>query len=102
MSASTETNTARREVISISSQPRPATNELTVDEVKSLNTNPLFDWIQKSLTNPLDDEDKEAFFKSKINGGAFLNHAGDVKFFMSAGISFGFSDNLAELAKKLA
>jgi hypothetical protein len=54
------------------------------------------------LKNQLDDKDKEAFIDSKIDGEAFLDLAGDRASFMSAGITFGASQNLVRLAKNLA
>src|SRR5438045_8398207 len=90
MSTSTETNIKRSEVISQSSQAMPATNKLTVDEVKSWNTNELLEWIQQNLGNPLDKEDKELLFKAKIDGEAFLGLANKVDFFISyVGLSPG-------------
>ena len=102
MSTSAEQNSKQSELNSQSSQAMPATNELTISEVESCDTYRLFDWIQRNLKNQLDDKDKEAFIDSKIDGEAFLDLAGDRASFMSAGITFGASQNLARLAKNLA
>jgi hypothetical protein len=101
MSTSAEPNPGQSELSSQSSQAMPATNELTIDKVRSWKTIHLLDWIQQNLTNPLDDEDKEAFFKSKINGSVFLKGADNEDFFLNADLSFGASVGLAELAGKL-
>src|SRR5438045_6806569 len=100
MSTSTETNIKRSEVISQSSQAMPATNKLTVDEIKSWNTNELLEWIQQNLGNPLDKDDKELFLEAKIDGAVFLEGAGNKDFFLGAGLSFGASVRLAGLAKE--
>ena len=76
-----------------------ATNEPTIQMIKSWNTNQLLDWIQQNLPVPLDNEDKELFLKAKIDGNAFLGVAGDRDFFRSAGLAPGVSQNLAQLAK---
>jgi hypothetical protein len=87
MRTSAEQNPEQSELRSQSSQGMPATNELTIDKVKRWKINHLFDWIQQNLANPLDNEDKEAFFKSKINRETFLDLAGDRDYFRSAGLS---------------
>ena len=85
-----------------SSQPvqaMSATNEPTIQMIKSWNAKQLLDWIQQNLPVPLDNEDKELFLKAKIKGSVFLEGAGDRGFFQSAGLSFGASFKLARLAK---
>ena len=78
-----------------------ATNEPTTDEIGKWKNDKLLEWIQQNLTNPLDDEDKEAFFKSKIDGDLFLKGANNGGYFQRASLSFGASEKLAELAGKI-
>ena len=99
MSTSAEPNPKQSELSSQSNQAMPT--ELTIDKVTSWKTNHLFDWIQQNLKNPLDDDDKKAFFISKIDGEAFLGLASDRESFRSVGLSLGASQKLAQLAKKL-
>ena len=103
MSTSTETNIKRSEVISQSSQAMPATNELTVNEVKRWNTSELLKRIQENLVNSLKPEDEKKFLDADIDGEAFLGLANKVDFFISyVGLSPGASQKLAQLAKNLA
>ena len=103
MSTSTETNIKRSEVISQSSQAMPATNELTVNEVKRWNTSELLERIQENLVNPLKPEDEKKFLDADIDGEAFLGFADKADFFIShVSLSPGASQKLAQLANKLA
>jgi hypothetical protein len=102
MSTSVDPNPKQDELSSQSSQAMPATNKLTIDEIKSWKRNHLFDWIQLNLTKPLDDDEKELFLKAKVNGQAFLGLAGDVDFFEKhIHLVLGVAKNLAQLAKNL-
>jgi hypothetical protein len=101
MSTFVEQNSKQSELNSQSSQAMPATDEYTIDKVKSWNTNKLLKWIQQNLSQPLNNEDKELFLKAKISGRVFLKGACNDAFFMRAGFSFGAGVELAELAKDI-
>jgi hypothetical protein len=51
------------------------------------------------LDPSLDPDDAEIIIRAKIDGSVFLKGAGDRNFFRDAGLSFGPSVKLAELAK---
>ena len=77
-----------------------AANEPTTQEIESWDKNKLLLWIQQKLSTPLEPKDAEKVVKAVINGSVFLKGAGDRKFFQSAGLTFGASVELAELARK--
>ena len=81
------------------SQENPATNEPTVEKIRSLDRNNLLEWIKESIS--LDSEDEVKFSNAKINGKVFLNHAGDIEFFKGAHLPIGVCDELAELASEV-
>src|SRR5579871_6479541 len=101
MSTSADPNPKQNGLSSQCGQAMPATTELNIDKIKNWNQNELFECIRQNLAIPLDDEDKESFFKSKIDGQAFLDLAGDRDYFRSVGISPGASQKLAQVAKNL-
>ena len=80
-------------------QAKPATNEPTTHEIRSWNAVKLLEWIQPKLSTPLDPDDAEKFQNAKIDGEVFLEGVGR-SVFMEAGLSFGASFKLAELAKQ--
>ena len=51
------------------------------------------------MSVPLKPDDEEKFLNARIDGEVFSNHPGDREFFIGAGLSYGVSDKLAELAK---
>ena len=61
----------------------------------------MLEWVQKTLSVPLDSEDQGAFLKSKLDGSVFWEGAGNKKFFIEAGIPFVASAKLATLAEKI-
>ena len=87
------------------SKPNPEQNELssqanepTTLEIRSWDKNTLLEWIEKTV--PLESTDKEKFLNAGIDGIVFFGGAGDMKFFQGAGLSFGASFKLAELARE--
>src|SRR5436305_10455012 len=100
MSPSGEANSTQDELSSRFDQTMSATNEPTVDEIRSWSKDELLKWIQQQLPNPLEPEDAEKCFNARINGHVFLKGAGDKQFFRDAGLSFEASVELAELAKE--
>src|SRR6266516_3936386 len=79
-------------------QTKTATNEPTIEEIRSWDRKKLLLWILQKLS--IEPEDEEKFSNAKINGKVFSNHAGDREFFMSAGLPLGVSDELADLARE--
>jgi len=62
----------------------------------------LLAWIQQVKPTLLSGEDLENFKKEHINGDAFLDHAGDWKFFKEGwNLPIGPSDGLAKLASEV-
>jgi hypothetical protein len=53
------------------------------------------------LSIPLEPTDEEKFLNAGIDGTVFFGGAGDKKFFQDAGLSFGASFKLAELAREI-
>jgi hypothetical protein len=70
----------------------------TIQKIKRWRATELVEWIQRVLDPPLDPDDAEKITQTQIDGRVFLKGAGDLEFFMRAGLSFGASVNLAELA----
>lgn len=79
----------------------PAENEPTAEAIGSLDEEKLLEWIQKKLPSLRETDNSDRFLKSRINGQVFLVGAGDVDFFMEAGLAFGPSFELAELAQNV-
>jgi hypothetical protein len=77
-----------------------AANEPTTHEIESWNEDTLLSWIQQKLSTPLNLADVRKVFDAEIDGSAFLQYAGNWKFFQSAGLSFGTSVKLAILARE--
>jgi hypothetical protein len=78
----------------------PAANKPTIGEIRTWKTDKLLEWMQQRLSVPLMPADSGKFLDARIEGEAFLSHAGDRDFFISAGFSFGISEKLAELSRK--
>ena len=88
-------------------EPNPEQNELssqanepTTHEIRSWDKNKLLLWIQQKLSVPLEPTDAEKFLNAGIDGTVFFGGADDKKFFQDAGLSFGASFKLAELARE--
>ena len=79
----------------------PAENEPTAEEIESLDGKELLEWIQKKLLSLRKPENSGQFLKSQINGHIFLKGAGNRVFFQEAGLEFGPSYELAELAQNV-
>ena len=84
------------------SQAEPTINEPTVQEIRSFDEAKLLEWIQQKLSVPLKPDDKEKFLNAEIDGEVFLGAAGNKEFFRWAGLSFGVSYQLAELANTIS
>ena len=102
MSASGEPNSTQDELSSRFDQTMSATNEPTVDEIRSWDGDKLLGWIKQKSSTLRKVENEEKFLSADINGHVFLKGARDKDFFQSASLSFGASVELAELAKNLA
>jgi hypothetical protein len=59
----------------------------------------LLDFVQRKLDLPLNDKNAQKLLDAEINGSAFLQGAKDETFFTKAGLAFGPSVNLSELAR---
>ena len=79
----------------------PAENEPTAEAIESLDEEKLLEWIQKKLPSLRETDNNDRFVKSRIDGHVFLMGAGDEDFFMEAGLAFGPSVELAELAQNV-
>ena len=102
MSASGEPNSTQDELSSRFDQAMSATNEPTVDEIRSWDGDKLLGWIKQKSSTLRKVENEEKFLSADIKRHVFLKGAGDRQFFRDAGLSFGASVELAELAKNLA
>ena len=79
----------------------PAENEPTAEVIESLGVKKLLEWIQKKLPSLRRTDSSDEFLKSQINGHVFLKGAGNRGFFIKAGLAFGPSVQLAELAQNV-
>jgi hypothetical protein len=61
----------------------------------------LLQWIQQKTPKLLIGEDLEKFRAAKVLGVSFLRRAGDVDFFMKAGLPLGVSEVLANLGDEV-
>jgi hypothetical protein len=100
MSTFLELNPKQNEQSSQGGQAKSAANELTIEGIRSWDKNKLLLWIQQKLSAPLEPKDIETFLDAAINGSVFLRGADKKEFFQRAGLSFGASFELAELARK--
>jgi hypothetical protein len=100
MDAFPKTNPEQNELSSQAGKAKSAANEHTTQEIRSWDKNKLLLWIQQRLSTTLEPTDAEKILKASISGSVFLRGAGNKEFFQSAGLSFGVSVELAELAKE--
>jgi hypothetical protein len=100
MHAIPEPNPEQNELSSRAGQAKSATDKPTTEKIGLWDENRLFKWIQEKLPIPLKDEDGAKFLNAGIDGTVFLRGADDKKFFQDAGLSFGASVKLAELARE--
>jgi hypothetical protein len=70
--------------------------ENIIQEVKLSYTAKLVEWVQQVLNLPLDRDDEKKIVEAKFDGGVFLEGAGNLDFFMRAGLSFGTSVKLTK------
>ena len=101
MNAIPEPNPEQNELSSQSGQAKSAADKRTTKNIGRLDENELLQWIQQKLSIPLKHEDGAKFLNAVIDGSVFLRGAGDKKFFQDAGLSFGASFKLAELAREI-
>jgi hypothetical protein len=99
MGAFPEPNPEQNELSSQAGQAKSAADKPTIQEIRSWDETKLLKWIQQKLSIPLKPEDADKVVTAVINGSVFLRGA-DNKFFQSAGLSFGASVELAELARE--
>jgi len=97
MSTSAETNSKQSKQ---SGQAMSATNDSTIDMIRRWKKDELLKWIQQKLSIPLEPQDAEKLSNANIHGVVFLKGAGNEDFFLKAGLSFGASVQLAELARE--
>ena len=90
-------------------EPNPEQNELssqanepTTHEIRNWDKNKLLLWIQQKLSVQLEPTDAETFLNAEIDGTVFLEGADAREFFQDAGLSFGASVELAELARGIS
>ena len=82
---------------------KPATNEPTMQEIGGLNRKNLLEWLKQKLSLEPKDEGKfsEKFSEAEIDAQLFLKNAGNLEFFQNAGLSYGLSFKLANLASEV-
>jgi hypothetical protein len=73
----------------------------TVQQMKDWNKDELLQWIQQKKPQLLSGSDLEKFIAAEIWGEGFLWAAGDVDFFMKAGLPLGVSEVLAILGHEV-
>ena len=78
-----------------------AEDELTAEVIGTLDEVKLLESIQEKIPSLRKIENSDQFLKSQINGHVFLKGAGDENFFIKAGLAFGPSIELAELAQNV-
>jgi hypothetical protein len=100
MDASLEPTPELNELSSQAGQAKSAADEPTIQDIRSWDKKKLLPWIQKKLSVPLEPTDTKKLLNIGINGSVFLQGAGNKEFFQSAGLSFGASVQLAELARE--
>ena len=77
-------------------------NDPTIQEIKDWDEEELLQWIQKEKLKLLKGKILEKFKEAYISGNAFLEHAGDEKFFrINCQLPPGISYDLASLAENL-
>ena len=79
----------------------PAENELTAEVIGTLDEVKLLESIQERIPSLRKIENSDQFLKSQINGHVFLKGAGDEDLFIKAGLAFGPSLELADLAQNI-
>jgi hypothetical protein len=90
---------SKRKRTGLSTQPLPTIP--TVEEMTTWDEARLLKWIQRQKPNLLRPEYLDKFTAAGLLGESFLRHAGDVDFFMKAGLSLGISEVLANLGDKV-
>ena len=73
----------------------------TVTEMMAWDDAALLEWIQAENPKLLRDEYLDKFTAAIFFGETFVRRAGDVDFFMKAGLSLGISEVLANLGDKI-
>ena len=85
-----------------SSQSRPEVpSNPTTQQMDSWNKDALLQWIQQKEPALLSGEDLDKFIAAKISGKGFLRRAGDLDFFIKAGLPIGVSQDLALLGDEV-
>jgi hypothetical protein len=69
--------------------------------MKDWDKDELLQWIKKKRPKLLSGDDLEKFIAAGILGETFLRRAGDVDFFMKAGLPLGVSEVLASLGDEV-
>jgi hypothetical protein len=95
-----QANPEQNELSSQAGQTKSAADEPTTHEIKRWRKKKLLVWIQEKLSVPFELTDTEKFLNAGIDGTVFFGGADDKKFFQDAGLSFGTSFKLAELARE--
>ena len=96
-----KTNLGQNKLSSQAGQAESAAKEHTFQEIKSWDKDTLVPWLEQKLSTTLEPTDAEKILEAGISGSVFLRGAGNKEFFKSAGLSFGVSVELAELAKEI-
>ncbi len=84
----------------LGSQAVFSADEPTVEDIRKMDSKTLFQWIQKKLYVPLNEEDEIKFLDARIDGQAFLNS--NLDFFQKANLPHRRCHSLAELARLVA
>jgi hypothetical protein len=73
----------------------------SVEKIKTWSEHALVEWLQTDLESLLSPEEEVTIKTARIVGRAFLLGAGNGEFFIRAGLSFGSSVVLADVAEKI-
>jgi hypothetical protein len=101
MSTSAKPDSGQNELGSPPSREKSAANEHSIEDIRDFGANELLRWIQQKKPKLLASQNVEDFQNASITGNAFLDHAGDRKFFREdCKLPGGPSYDLADLASK--
>jgi hypothetical protein len=76
--------------------------EPTIEKIKKWDENQLLKWIKRRHKNLLKGDDRKKLKRERVDGVAFLNYAGDKKYFHEeCNLASGTSERLANLAREI-
>ena len=102
MSTFVKSDPKQSELSSQSGQAIFATSDVLIEEMRHFGNDRLLKWIRQKEPDLISGDDIEKFKAKRITGRAFLNHAGDKKFFqVYCELPPVLSDDLADLASEI-